>query len=173
MALTPKKRRFAAEYLVDLNATKAAVRAGYSKKTARAQGARLLTDVDVKRLVAAGQKKVADQLELDARLVLSELLAHARYDFRRAYDKDGRMLPPHQLPDEVARVVTSSKVYEDFVSDADGGRMKAGETRELKFSDKLRALELLGKHLRLFADKVEHDVGPDLEQLLRESMEGE
>lgn len=170
MGLSPKRARFVAEYLVDLNATRAAERAGYSKKTANEQGARLLANVSVRAAVAAKQKKVADELELDAKMVLRDLLAHARADIRKAYDKDGRMLPVHQLPDDVAIAVTSVKSFEEWGSDGDGGKVPVGDVREARFSDKLRALELLGKHLKLFTDKVEHEAGESLEALLLESM---
>jgi hypothetical protein len=73
MALTPKQERFVAEYLIDLNATQAAIRAGYSADTAKQQGSRLLTNADVAAAVAARQVKVGNKLEITAERVADEL----------------------------------------------------------------------------------------------------
>jgi phage terminase small subunit len=76
--LTPKQARFVKEYLIDLNATQAAIRAGYSAKTAKAQGSRLLTNADVQAAVARGQEKAAAKLDLSQEMVLNGLLAETR-----------------------------------------------------------------------------------------------
>ena len=64
--LNPKQKRFVAEYLVDLNATQAAIRAGYSKKTARSQGQRLLTHVDICTAIEAGKHEAQERVEYTA-----------------------------------------------------------------------------------------------------------
>ncbi len=71
--LTPKQEMFAKEYLIDLSATQAAVRAGYSKRTARSQGQRLLTNVDIAKAIAAGQAKRGKRTEIDADYVLTTI----------------------------------------------------------------------------------------------------
>lgn len=71
--LNPKQQRFVAEYLKDLNATQAAIRAGYSERTANEQGSRLLANVSVREAVERGQGKIADKLELTAERVLQDL----------------------------------------------------------------------------------------------------
>ncbi|MGE0349824.1 terminase small subunit [Hydrogenophaga sp.] len=71
--LTPKQQRFVQEYLVDLNATQAAVRAGYSPKTAEQQGSRLLGNAKVAAAVAAGRKRLAAKLDLTAEKVLADI----------------------------------------------------------------------------------------------------
>ena len=63
MALTERKRRFVKEYLIDLNATQAAIRAGYSEKTAYSQGQRLLKDVEINGLIQKEQQKRAESME--------------------------------------------------------------------------------------------------------------
>lgn len=70
--MTPKQEAFAREYLIDLNATQAAIRAGYSVDTAKQQGARLLTNVDVARFVAEGMEQRAEETGIDARWVLEQ-----------------------------------------------------------------------------------------------------
>lgn len=73
--MTPKQERFVAEYLIDLNATQAAIRAGYSKATAKQQGARLLTNVDVRALVNRQQQASAERMELTVASITTKLLA--------------------------------------------------------------------------------------------------
>lgn len=72
--LTPKQRMFVLEYLVDLNATKAAIRAGFSKKTAKEQGARLLTKVHIAEEISRAQDKRAKRLEIDGDAVVKQLV---------------------------------------------------------------------------------------------------
>ena len=74
MTLKPKQQRFADEYLVDLNATQAAIRAGYSKKTARSQGERLLTNVDVAAAIQAAQQKRSERVQITQDSVLEGII---------------------------------------------------------------------------------------------------
>jgi len=75
MPLSAKHQRFVAEFLIDTNATQAAIRAGYSKKTARVQGSRLLTKAAVKQAVATGQARMVARLEQTADMKADELVA--------------------------------------------------------------------------------------------------
>lgn len=77
MALTPKRLRFVQEYLIDFNATQAATRAGYSAKTAKQQGQRLLTFVDVQKAIAEAGGKQAEKLDLSVERVLRGLFEEA------------------------------------------------------------------------------------------------
>jgi phage terminase small subunit len=72
--LTPKQARFVAEYLIDLNGTQAAIRAGYSKKTAQEQSSRLLSNVMVSAAVEAGRTKITDRLEITAESLIRDVL---------------------------------------------------------------------------------------------------
>jgi phage terminase small subunit len=73
MTLTARQARFVAEYLIDLNATQAAIRAGYSARSAYSQGERLLRHAEIRKAVAAGKKRQADRLELTAMRVLEDI----------------------------------------------------------------------------------------------------
>jgi phage terminase small subunit len=117
--LTPKQRRFVAEYLVDLNATQAAIRAGYSAKTANASGPRLLVNVGIAAAINAKQNKTLERVGLTAEKILSD----------------------------VARIAAEAESTGDFGA-------------------ALRGHELLGKHLKLFTDRVELSGKVSLEQLL-------
>lgn len=76
--LSPKQQAFVREYLLDLNATQAAIRAGYSPKTARAQGQRLLTNVDIAEAIAEAKAKRAKKVELTAAEVIRRLDRESR-----------------------------------------------------------------------------------------------
>lgn len=80
MSLTPKQERFVEQYIVDLNATQAAIRAGYSPHTARQQGDRLLTNVDVSAAVAAKQAKRSEATGITAAWALERLKREAEFD---------------------------------------------------------------------------------------------
>lgn len=110
--LTPKQERFIAEYLVDLNATQAAIRAGYKPKAAYASGAENLKKPQIQEALTKAMKKREERTEITADMVLKELKAIAL--------------------DEAAD-------YNDS---------------RLRYSNKLKALELLGKHLGMFTEKV-------------------
>ena len=83
--MTPKQGAFVREYLIDLNATQAAIRAGYSEATAYSQGQRLLKNVEVQRAVEEATTERADKCEIDALWVLRE--AKATYEAARSLDK--------------------------------------------------------------------------------------
>lgn len=156
-SLTDNQERFCQEYLKDLNATQAAIRAGYSEKlySAEVQGCRLLSNIKVKarinELMDARQKRT----EITSDVVLQEILLLAKTDLSRAYDDNGKLLPIKEIPEDIRRAIAGVKVFEEFEGFGKD-RVKIGEVRELKLWDKPRALELLGKHLKLFTEKIEH-----------------
>jgi phage terminase small subunit len=134
--LTPKQHRFVEEYLVDLNATQAAVRAGYSERTAYSQGQRMLKDVEVAAAVQAAMDSRAQRTEITADYVLSNIAEVVERTMQRAPVMVGRGEDRTQLTDDEGRHV--------WEFNANGAN---------------KALELLGKHLKLFTDKVEHSGG--------------
>lgn len=143
MALTEKQARFVAEYLVDLDATKAAKRAGYSEKTAEQIGYQLLQKTSVQKAIQKAIAERAKRTQITQDMVLRELAA---IGFARATDFvkiDGsgyvRLTPTDNLTEEQQRAIASIK---------DG---KFGV--ELKLYDKVRALEKLGEHLGMFTGK--------------------
>lgn len=151
-AFTDKQRQFCREYLVDLNATQAAIRAGYSKKTARGTAWQLLQKPEIQAEIQRLMDKRANRTEITADRVLMEIARVAFLDPRRFYDGQGRLLPIGELPDDVAAALAS---MEEVVSKVPGEPDEVEYTKKIKMADKLRALELAGKHLKLFTDKVE------------------
>lgn len=157
--LTPKQARFVAEYLVDLNATQAAIRAGYSPKTAEVQGPRLLGNVRVAEAVQAGQAKRLQKLDLTADRVLTEVMRLGFSDVRKLYREDGSLKKPSEWDDETAAAVAGLEVVEMAGGAAIGGKDGLQHipmyTKKVKLWDKKGSLELLARHLRLLNDKVE------------------
>jgi len=151
MALTAKQRCFVEEYLVDLNATQAAIRAGYSKRTARQVGAENLTKPVIASLVADAQSERAERTEIDQDRVLKELARIGFSDIRQLFDSNGRLLRPEEWPDAAAAAVASIEVVTRNV-----GEGEVEHVAKIRAWDKPRALEMVGKHLGTFRERVEH-----------------
>lgn len=154
--LTPKQAEFVRQYLVDLNATQAAIRAGYSEKTANEQGARLLANVSVSQAIAAAQAKREQRTEITADRVVAELAKIAFADPRELMEwgpEGVKLKDSADLTEEQAASV--SEVSETTTKD--GGSLR------LKKHDKVKALELLGRHLGMFTDKVKSEISGGLE----------
>ena len=143
MALTPKQKRFVAEYLLDLNATAAAKRAGYSEKTACEQAARLLANVKVQTAVQEAEQARQERTEITQDMVLREMSKLAFFDIRKMFDKNGKPLDISALDADTAAALVGLDVQD--VTDNDGNYI--GFVKKYKMADKIRALELLGKHL--------------------------
>lgn len=137
--LSLQRERFCQAFVRLCVGKSAAIEAGYAPKHADSMAARLLAMPDVKARVAELAKKVADKAEVSAADVLRELKRLAFVDPAKAFDEHGLMLPLHLMPEDVRRALSF-----DF---------KNGKIRH----NKVEALELLGKHLKLFTDKVEHE----------------
>lgn len=144
MPLNPKQRRFVAEYLKDQNGTQAAIRAGYSKKTANEQAAQLLAILSVRAAVDTELAKIQEKAGVTQERILNALLNIAEIDPRKLFNKDGTLKKVHEIPNDVAATIASIESC-----DTDG------EVKKIRFWDKTRALELLGKHLKMFTDRNE------------------
>lgn len=172
--LTPKKQRFVEEYLVDLNATQAAIRAGYSAKTAASQGERLLRNVEIQAAIQAAMKARQERTEITQDRVLAELAKIAFGDQRAVMEwgpSGVKLRDSKSLTDAEAAIV--SEVSESVTA--------AGGTLKLKTHDKVGALKLLGEHLGMFKQRVEltgKDGGPikhqrDVADLTDEELDAE
>ena len=161
MSLTAKQERFVAEYLIDLNATQAAIRAGYSEKTAQQQGSRLLLNVVVQEAIAKGQNKTAEKLKITKDRIVEELAKIGfsnMLDYMRAGSDGDPYLDFSDLTREQAAALSEVTV-EDF---KDGRGEDARDVRRIKFKlhDKKGALVDLAKMLGFMVEKHEHS-GPD------------
>ena len=145
--LTPRQHRFVLEYLVDLNATQAAIRAGYSAKTAYSQGQRLLKNVEVAAAIQAGMDKRAKRTEITQDYVLTgirniaERCAHANEDFNAlAALKGYELLGKHLALFVDRQQVTGNMEYKDITAGTLEERIKALE-QELGYADAVDAME--------------------------------
>ncbi|HZW06307.1 MAG TPA: terminase small subunit, partial [Phycisphaerales bacterium] len=151
--LTPKQARFVAEYLKDLNATQAAIRAGYSAATAEQQGSRLLRNAQVFAAVADGKAKQLAKADLSATRVLEEMRRVAFSNVQDLFDANGRLKGIHELTTEQAATIASLEV---IVKNAEAGDGHQDVVHKLKVWDKPRVLEMLGKHFGLLVERLEH-----------------
>lgn len=160
--MTQRKRRFVEEYLVDLNATQAAIRAGYSVKGAGKNSYRLLADPDVGKAVKEAMGRRSARTEITQDMVIRELAAigFAKVTDHTNVDSDGavKVVPTDGLTEEQRKAIAGIKVSRYGV--------------QVSNYDKVKALELLGKHLGMFGNREEPVVEDnDLLERLMEEME--
>ena len=142
--MTKKQKRFIEEYLIDLNATQAAIRAGYSSDTAYSIGNENMKKPEIKACIDKAMAERSRRTGVNADRVLMELAKVAFVNASDVIDADTATVKADALPEDTA-AIQSAKV-KTFGED--------GLEREIKMADKLKALELLGKHLGMFKDKV-------------------
>lgn len=145
--LTPKQQMFCREYLVDLNAAQASIRAGYSPKTAKEQGHRLLTNAHIQQAIQEHRAHHAANTGLSIERVLLEAQRLAFFDIRKLVDKDGNPIPVNQLDDDTAAAIQGLELASERSRDEEGTETTV---RKYKVADKNSALERLFKHLGLF-----------------------
>ncbi|MDB4871954.1 MAG: terminase small subunit [Gemmatimonadales bacterium] len=167
--LTPKESRFGEEYLVDLNATQAAIRAGYSEKTARQIGYENLTKPHIIDAIARAMQARSERTRVTQDRVITGIAELAFYDVADLFDENGGMRSVHELSPMLRRAIAGIEVTELF-ADVGGQRVHVGHLKKVKLADRKGNLELLGRHLKLFTDRVEHEAGASLEQILARSM---
>lgn len=145
--LSEKQRRFVREYLQDCNATQAAIRAGYSPKSANVNGPRMLVNAGVAAEISRQQAEKVKQLDISADRVLKEVARIAFSDMRDYVEvtaKGVRAKPMDELTDDQAAAVAE-------VRDVIVGKRR---TTRIKLHDKLAALEKLSRHLGLYREEV-------------------
>lgn len=149
MDLTDKQIRFCEEYVVDMNATQAAIRAGYSEKTARQIASEYLSKPNIQEKISLLKKELSEKTGVNAQRVINELARIAFFDMRNLFSADNTMLDIRQLEYNDVAAIASVEVYEEFVG---GGADKqfVGQTKKIKLWDKVAALEKLGKHFGIF-----------------------
>jgi phage terminase small subunit len=155
--LTPRQEVFVAEYLTDLNATRAAIAAGYSPKSAEAASSRLLRNVKVAAVIAEKQGKRLAKLEITADRVLQGIAQLAFFDIRKLYAPDGSLKSVPELDDETAAALVGIEIEEAYQRFGKGQAKPTGLLKKIKLADRGLNLERLGRHLKLFTDRVEHD----------------
>jgi phage terminase small subunit len=152
------QKRFVDEYLIDLNATAAAQRAGYSDPN---WGRALLTKPNVADKIAERQRDRQIRTEVTQDRVVLELARLGFSDVRKLFDADGNLLPMNAWPEDTAPAVSSVKVRQEWTTDEDGNKVKE-TVKEVRLWDKNSALEKIGKHLGLFVERLKVDGGIEI-----------
>jgi len=151
--LKPKQRKFASEYAKSGHITKAAIKAGYSKKTAHTIGSENLKKPEIAKAVDKALERITEKAELKAADILSELRKLAFVDLSKAYAKDGTLLHPHKMPEDVRLALQAIETLE---LKRRGGSV-FGSVKKIKLHDKVKSLELLGRAFGMFKDVVQTD----------------
>ena len=148
MALTPRQKLFVDEYLIDLNATQAAIRAGYSPNNADKIGSELLGKTRVSDAISKAMAERSRRTGINQDRILMELAKIALVNPENVVDFDEATILDSALPEDLA-AVASVKVKRFPTKEGEGIE------REIKFYDKTKALDLAGRHLGMFKDKLE------------------
>lgn len=174
--LTERKKRFCYEYLKDLNGTQAAIRAGYSEKTAQEQSSRLLSTVIVQDYIAELNRERQESTRIDAEYVLKRLVEIDQLDLLDIMHEDLSLKPLSEWPLSWRRTVSTVDVQELFEGSGDE-RAMIGFIKKIKGIDKVKNLELLGKHIAVGAFKeqmeIKGQIAHSLVDLMKEIEDGE
>ena len=153
--LTAKQQRFVEEYLVDLNATQAAIRAGYKADNAFQTGAENLRKPNIAKKIQEYMQERSKRTEVTADKVLGELAKIGFSDIRGAFDEYGNLKRPESWDDKTAAAISSIEVATKNLGDGE-----VEYIHKIRLWDKKGSLELIGKHLRMFTEKVELSAEP-------------
>ena len=155
--LNAKQARFVDEYLIDLNATQAAIRAGYSEKTAYSMGQRLLKHVEIAKAITEAKAARSERTEITQDMVLREYAKIGFADIRKAVrwgavpegrDENGNaewpveLVPSMDMDDDTAAAISEVSLTAQGI--------------KIKMNDKKGALDSIAKHLGMFTDVVDH-----------------
>ena len=153
LSLTPKQERFCEEYLVDLNGRQAAIRAGYSVKSAGVQAHENLKKYNCQERVTFLKQQRSQRLAITQDNVLAELARIAFSDLRNVFTPEGGLRSPDEWDNDTAASISSVEVVTSAKQNGDDEPSIIERTHKIKVWDKTKAAELLGKHLGIFGDK--------------------
>lgn len=156
--LTKKQALFVQEYLIDLNATQSYKRAGYSVNSdaaAGVEGHKLLKNPKIQEAIEEAMKKRETRTAITQDRVLAEIAKMAFINPKAFFNSDGTLKNILDIDDNaIAGLAGSIDVFEEFEGYGDDKTL-IGYTKKIKVADKLKALELLGRHLGMFKEKLE------------------
>lgn len=152
--MTDAQKRFCDEYLIDLNATRA-YKVAYSRckkdETASVNGSKLLRNTKVQEYIAEKIKEREKRTEITQDMVIRELARIAFLDIRKLYNDSGGLKNIQDIDEETVKAISSLETLEEYDGYGED-REQIGNTKKVKLLDKVKALELLGKHLGMFND---------------------
>lgn len=156
-----KEDRFILEYIKDLNGRQAAIRAGYSPKGAEVQGSLFLSNPNVREKIDKLLAERAKKTGIDAEWLLRRLADEAEADALDLFDNDGNIRPIQEWPLIWRKGLISSMDVETLYDSRGPERSSIGTITKLRISDRVKRLELLGRHVNIqaFRERFEHS-GP-------------
>lgn len=149
--LSHQQTVFCLEYLKDFNGTRAAIEAGYAKRSAAAQASSLLNRPHIQAEIKRRLERVLQKVEVTIEDVVSEYARIAFVDLKDAYDDNGQLLHPKDMPENIRRAISGVDVLEEFEGTG-REREQIGFTKKLRTWDKLKALEALGRYVGMLTD---------------------
>jgi|CXWL01.1.fsa_nt_gi phage terminase small subunit len=162
MALRRKQQRFIEEYVLDFNATQAAIRAGYSRRTAREIGRQNMTKANILEALELQIDRLERKSELTAERAVQEIARLAFSDIRKLFTSTGALRPLKEIDNGTVAALVKMEVIEQ--KSRNGTVRRRGYT--IRFYSKTEALSMAGRRLKLFTDK--HEVsGPDGKPFVR------
>ena len=172
MALTAKQQRFVVEYLVDLNATQAAIRAGYAAKGAKDQAYQLMQRPVIAAAIKEAMEARNQRTKVDADYVLNRLTEIDQMDLLDILDDDMSIKPLSKWPKVWRQSLSGFDIAEMFEG-VGKERDLVGLMKKIKWPDKVKNLELLGKHVNVnaFREQVAVDVTLTLSQRMAKARE--
>jgi phage terminase small subunit len=170
LKLTPLQEKFVHEYAIDQNGTQAAIRAGYTENGAAETAYRLLRIVHIRNAVRRELNRHLSKRKIVAETVINRLDDLATVDPAECFSELNHVMKIHDIPLDVRRCIKEITVREEW--DGQGrDKTKAAEIVTVKFYDRVRANELLGKNLKMFSDSVDVNVKHTLESLVAQAGE--
>lgn len=158
--LTDKQWAFVQEYLIDLNATQAAIRAGYSEKTARDIGCENLAKPNIADAISKERARLQGEVGITPERVLAEYAKIGFSDPRKLLTEGGGIVDPQSWDDDTAGAIAGYEVVRRNTGEKDENDNPIYEyVHKYKMWDKRAALDSIGKHLGMFVEKTE-DVTP-------------
>lgn len=148
--LTEKQKRFCQEYVIDLNATQAAIRAGYSENSANEQGCQNLAKLNIQEYISQLQQSKSEELNITQNQVLKELMKVAFGDVKNYFDDLGRLIDINELENDVSGSIKSVTVQQEK-TELKGESFISSSLKKIESYDKLKALEIINKMLGFYA----------------------
>lgn len=170
--LTAKQHAFVAAYIQYRNGAKAARIAGYAEASAHVTASQLLSKPNIQAVLAKFQAKTTTIAEMSASQVLTELARIASADIGLAYNEDGTLKPLSEIPEDVRRAMSGIDIEKKYERNGRDVEHVADVVRA-KFWDKTKALDLIGKHHKLFTEKIDLNARVTLAQMIEESISEE
>lgn len=165
VGLSDKQRRFVEEYLVDLNATQAAIRAGYSEKTAGKIGSENLQKLDIQNAITEAQNARSRRTQITQDRVLQEFAKIGFSDIRSLFTEGGNLRSLGDLDADAAAALSSVEVVTKNLGDGE-----VEYVHKIKMWDKVGSLTQMGRHLGMFVDKTEVHTVKKIEEMTDEEL---